>query len=106
MKLPGLGAEASLYKTKVRYRIATAYSGYGQSSPVLPARLCTDCFCDVYDFDPPGTCAKLCFDKPGDLEYPVPCRPNECNPPCDQKTCGPCTQTCTYPSGTSFTQAC
>ena len=106
MNMPGFAAEASVYPSNRPYRSAVSYAAGGQSPLILPARGCTDCFCDVYDFGSPGTCAKLCIDKPGDMEYPVLCRPDQCSPPCDQATCGPCTQTCSYPSGDSFTQSC
>lgn len=106
MNIPGFTAGASLYQTNTRFRIAIIYASYGGSPIVLPARDCTECFCDVLDYGFPGTCAKLCFNKPGDLEYPVLCLESECNPSCDKPTCGPCTQTCSYPGGGSFTQPC
>jgi hypothetical protein len=106
MNMPGFAAEVSVYPTNTRYRSAASYAGRNQSPPILPATACSSCFCDVFDFGPPGTCAKLCVDGPGGAEYPVFCRADECNPPCDQPTCGPCTQTCTYPSGSSLTQSC
>ena len=106
MNLPGFTADVSVYRTNARYRVATAFAGSSRSAVIFPARSCTSCFCDTYDFGFPGTCAKLCIDGPRQLEYPVECDPNECSPRCDQATCGPCTQTCTYPSGGSFTQSC
>jgi hypothetical protein len=110
MRVAGFTAENSLFPTNMRYRAANFYRGYGQSSVILPARVvCGDCGCDTYDFGAPGVCVKLCVNyEPGvyPYPYPVPCRANECNPPCDQPTCGPCTQTCAYPGGSSFTRSC
>jgi len=106
MNLPGFTAEVSDYRTNICYRVAADFAGFSRTPIILTARRCTDCFCDIVDFGPPGTCAKLCFDELGDLEFPVLCRPEQCSPLCDQPTCGPCTQTCTYPSGASLTQAC
>jgi hypothetical protein len=106
MNLPGFTAEDSDYRTNMRYRAAASFAGFSPTLAILPARSCTECFCDVVDFGLPGTCAKLCFDKPGDLEFPVICPADQCNPRCDQPICGPCTRSCSYPGGGSFTQSC
>jgi hypothetical protein len=107
MKIPGFAAEASLYKKGMQYGTAIGLRSAAGMDGVFPAaRQCTECFCDVYDFGLPGTCAKLCRNSPTGLEFPVICPPSNCNPPCDKPTCGSCTQTCSYPGGGSFTQAC
>jgi hypothetical protein len=108
MTMPEFNAEASLYQTSMRYRIATTYANHGRSPVVQLARTCSNCFCDAFDFGPPGTCAKLCTDKIGGHEVAVLCKASECNPPCDQPlSCGPCTQTCTaYPDGISYSRSC
>jgi hypothetical protein len=72
MSLPGFTAEDSVCRTNMRYRAAAKFVGFSRSLAIFLARTCTDCFCDVVDFGLPGTCAKLCFDKPGDLEFPRP----------------------------------
>jgi hypothetical protein len=106
MTMPGFTGGASLYRSQARYSATRNRVHLGMKT-IHPARVCGDCICDVYDFGEPGTCAKLCINKPGDLEYPVLCNPEECNPRCDAYTCGSCTQTCTYTAGGStFTKPC
>src|SRR5215471_3706017 len=102
MMLPGFTAEALLGKSKI-YRFPARKWPSANDSTLHPARVCEpDCTCDTYDFGVPGTCAKLCFDPPYGEPYPVVCRPEACNPPCDKPVCGACTQTCAYPSGPNY----
>ena len=111
MNIPGFAADASLYKTSMRYCLATEWASAAGMHVVHPAQephtVCEkSCICDTYDYGVPGSCAKLCIDLPHGDAYPVPCFPSECNPPCDTPICGPCTQTCNYPGGPNFTQLC
>ncbi len=108
MNIPGFMAEASLYRRSMRYSLATKGTRTNEMWGVYPAKiLCEEtCTCDTYDFGVPGLCAKLCFDSPYGEAYPMLCDPSKCNPPCDKPICGPCTQTCHYPSGDPFTQSC
>lgn len=108
MTIPGFTAEASLYKTIRQYTLAVEWSSAAYLHSVHPARypVCGSCGCDTYDFGVPGTCAKICIDRPFGDAYPIECDPSQCNPPCDKPICGGCTQTCNYPGGPSFTQAC
>jgi hypothetical protein len=109
MRIPSFSAEASLYKTSMRYSLATQWASTVGIHAVYAARypVCeTSCGCDTYDFGVPGTCAKLCIDRPRGDPYPVECDPKECKPPCDKPICGACTQTCNYPGGSPFTQSC
>jgi len=106
--LPGFGAERSLYSSKSQYGPAASWTHLAGSPGIYPAtELCTkDCFCDVYDGGQPGTCSRLCY-VPGQPAYPKPCGPGgRCDPPCGVPICGPCTKTCHYPNGPSFTQNC
>jgi hypothetical protein len=106
MNIPRFSAEASLYKTSTHDCVASEWASATDIHVVYPARTCTKCFCDIYDFGEPGSCAKLCQDTLRGFEYPVDCLPSECNPSCDKPICGPCTQTCQYLSGSIFTQPC
>ena len=108
MNIPGFAADASLYKTSMRYCLATEWASAAGMHVVQPAqRACEEsCGCDTYDYGVPGRCARLCVDHPLGEPYPVECHPSECNPPCDTPICGPCTQTCNYPSGPNFTRSC
>ena len=115
LRIPGFNAEASLYDSPAAYRSTggsrfvrsgTQTSGTHIVRPAAPY-FCGDCTCNTYDFGEPGTCARLCIDTIHGEPYAVQCLGKDaCTPPCDQKTCGPCTQECTYPSGYSVTQTC
>ena len=108
MNIPGFAAETSLYTTRRHYGSGVEWSGAAGMNAVYPAKILCEptCTCDTYDYGVPGTCAKLCFDSPYGEAFSVECDPSACNPPCDKPICGKCKQTCHYPSGPNFTQAC
>ena len=116
VRIPGFSAMSSIYTSPSTYRSSRkSDTTVGDLQVVYPASpitrtVCGKCICDTYDFGQPGVCAKICIDtingRPTSEAYPIECDSNECNPPCDQKTCGPCTQECTYPNGYTVTQGC
>jgi hypothetical protein len=93
ISLPGLTAEASLYKKASRFRIAGAF---GRADDVLLQQLplpvsgfrhCGPCY-----RDDTGACVKDCVICPGPVpdgcdDFTLPCKASQCPP------CGPCTCT-------------
>lgn len=106
MRIPGFTAEASVYRTSLRY-----YMGVGPvqaSGAIYPAQQascinrCRHCCITAcrHDGNPLSFCQRLCY---SDCEAYGPCWPASCSrqPPQPCGTCGPCNQREVYgPPGT------